>query len=80
MLSNTKQIYYIAQLILKISMKAIGVILFIVGILFIIAGIAGPILRLATNESIHMSYLITSAGGVVIGILFMQGGISFLRK
>ena len=61
-------------------MKIIGVILLVAGIVFIFIGIGAPMFRVATHESMHLNFMISSAIGIVVGILVMLTGISLLKK
>lgn len=62
------------------SMRAIAVILYIIGALFCLAGIGLVIGSMFMEQGRLVKTVWTGIGGIVMGVLFIQGGRSFWNK
>lgn len=61
-------------------MRVIAAIIYILGISMILTGIGVPLVYLILDEPLNSKIIWTGIGGLVMGILFIQGGNEFWKK
>lgn len=60
-------------------MKIVGSILILVGVVLILLGIGAPMVRVATQENMHMNFMVGSAIGVITGAILLVIGLLLMK-